>query len=178
MTNVAYIALGSNIGDRESYLHQGIEALRTTEEVSSEIIHSSIYETKPVGVTEQASFLNMVIKINTTKEAADLLSVTQNIEEKADRVREKRWGPRTLDLDILLYNQENMEREDLCIPHPRMTERAFVLVPLAEMAPHMIIPSVQLTVMECLQQLPDAEREGVVKWKSQSGPDEFERSES
>ena len=93
---------------------------------------SSIYETEPVGYTEQPTFLNMVIKLETSFNAFELLAVTQKIENGLGRKREIHWGPRTIDLDILLYNNENIKSEHLIIPHPRMFERAFVMVPLFE----------------------------------------------
>ena len=96
---------------------------------------SSIYETDPVGYTNQACFLNAVIKITTSLKSEELLQTCLFIESQLGRKREIRWGPRTLDLDILLYNQENIETESLIVPHPRMQERAFVIIPLMELDP-------------------------------------------
>ncbi len=129
--NVAYIALGSNIEDRLVYLEGAISSLNEHNSICVKQV-SSIYETEPVGYVNQANFLNMVIKIETTLLPNELLEVTSMIEQKYGRSREQKWGPRTLDLDILLYNEETVETEKLTIPHPRMMERSFVLVPLIE----------------------------------------------
>lgn len=127
----AYIGLGSNLGNRERYLQVALEQMSEHPAIMVRNV-SSIYETAPVGVTEQPAFLNMVAEINTTLSPIELLDYTQFIEEHCGRTREIKWGPRTLDLDILLYNHENMKSERLEIPHPRMKERGFVLIPLFE----------------------------------------------
>jgi len=135
--NVAYIGLGSNLGDRERYLMQALERIEKNPEITITKI-SSIYETYPVGITEQPLFLNMVIEIETNFSPFELLNFLQEIESEFGRRREIKWGPRTLDLDILLYNQENMKSERLIIPHPRMQERGFVLIPLHEINPALV----------------------------------------
>ncbi len=132
MNHRAFIALGSNIGDRAAYLEQAIAMLSAHPQIEV-VKRSSIYETEPIGYVEQQSFFNMVIEVETTLSPCELLETTQAIEHKCGRVRDIRWGPRTIDLDILLYDQENMEMENLMIPHPRMWERAFVVVPLMEL---------------------------------------------
>ncbi len=137
--NVAYLSIGSNIGDRLSYLKEAVRILNADDDISVSAV-SSIYETAPVGFTEQADFLNIVCRIETKLDASSLLAVCQDIEKELGRVREVRWGPRTVDLDILLYNNENIEMKNLTIPHPRMQERAFVLIPLLEIAPMVIHP--------------------------------------
>lgn len=101
---------------------------------------SSIYETAPVGYTDQADFLNVVISVATELDAHELLEACQGIEHELGRVRDIRWGPRTVDIDILLYNNDNIETESLIVPHPRMHERAFVLIPLLEIAPAVVHP--------------------------------------
>ncbi|CQR47446.1 2-amino-4-hydroxy-6-hydroxymethyldihydropteridinepyrophosphokinase [Paraliobacillus sp. PM-2] len=169
--NSCYIALGSNIPPRDYYLNQAIEALRQEEAICIRSV-SSIYETIPVGYTDQSNFLNMVIEIETKFSPTDLLKACQKIEQKLGRKRIKRWGPRTIDLDILLYNQENMKTEYLVIPHPRMHERAFVLVPLYEIAPSAYIPSLQKKVSNALSNIPMGEKKGVVKWKFPINGDE------
>ncbi|WP_303967666.1 2-amino-4-hydroxy-6-hydroxymethyldihydropteridine diphosphokinase [Sporosarcina ureae] len=129
--NNAYLSLGSNIGNRLEHLQQAVELLN--EHPSIKVLKvSSVYETEPVGLTEQAKFLNIVVNLETTLEATELLSACQSIENKLGRMRKIRWGPRTVDLDILLYNEEHIQLEHLIIPHIRMQERAFVLVPLVE----------------------------------------------
>lgn len=169
MNNTAYIALGTNIGNRESYLHSALQAIQ---EKDIDIIgFSSIYETDPVGYEDQDRFLNMVIKVNTNLQPLDLLEVLQSIELESGRERKIRWGPRTLDLDILLFNQENIETERLIVPHPRMTERAFVLVPLAEIDQDVEIPAVTKPISLLLDELQD--REGVRIWKRRNGEDVF-----
>lgn len=132
--NISYLSLGSNMGDRLSLLEQSVARLATHPGIGVVSV-SSVYETDPVGFTDQDAFLNIVVEVETTLAAQDLLTVCQEIEQYLQRERIIRWGPRTIDLDILLYNQDNMETERLTIPHPRMHERAFVLVPLLEIAP-------------------------------------------
>ncbi|WP_075526382.1 2-amino-4-hydroxy-6-hydroxymethyldihydropteridine diphosphokinase [Sporosarcina ureilytica] len=137
--NEAFISIGSNIGERHIYLQSAIQALDELDTVSVEKV-SSIYETEPVGYTEQADFLNVVVFIKTELSAHELLTICQQIEQGLGRERTIRWGPRTLDLDILLYNQDNIETENLIVPHPRMDERAFVLIPLLEIVPDVVHP--------------------------------------
>ena len=135
----AYISLGSNIGDRFQHLKDAIQALHSRQGVSVQVV-SSIYETAPVGYTDQADFLNVVVAIETELTAQQLLEVCQHIEQELGRVRDVRWGPRTVDLDILLYDYDNIETKRLTVPHPRMHERAFVLTPLLEIAPTIAHP--------------------------------------
>ncbi|NUK32004.1 2-amino-4-hydroxy-6-hydroxymethyldihydropteridine diphosphokinase [Parageobacillus sp. VR-IP] len=170
MENYAYIALGSNIGNRLYYLREAVKALDNHEQISVTAT-SSIYETEPVGYINQDKFLNMVVKITTALSPFALLEVTQKIEQKFGRKREIRWGPRTLDLDILLYNHENIETEQLIIPHPRMTERAFVMIPLLEINHDIHIPNVSQCLEDFIDRLPD--REGVRIWKQKNGEDVF-----
>ncbi len=151
--NIAYLSIGSNIGDRLHHLTEAVRALRLREGIIVTSV-SSIYETAPVGFTDQADFLNMVVCVETGLAAQDLLEVCQKIEHGLGRIRDIRWGPRTVDLDILLYNNDNIETDNLIVPHPRMHERAFVLIPLLEIAPLMSSPMV------------DA---GVVLWKKVNG---------
>ncbi|TDF91563.1 2-amino-4-hydroxy-6-hydroxymethyldihydropteridine diphosphokinase [Paenibacillus piri] len=127
----AYIGLGSNIGDRERYLAEAIRQLESHEHVRISG-RSAIYETDPIGLTDQAPFLNMALELETTLRAEGLLAVMQQIEQNLGRTREVRWGPRTIDLDLLLYGDVAQDDPQLILPHPRMMERAFVLVPLVE----------------------------------------------
>lgn len=129
---------------------------------------SSIYETAPVGYENQDDFLNMAVKITTSLRPEELLSLTQKIEQELGRTREVRWGPRTADLDILLYNRENIETEQLVVPHPRMYERLFVLVPMSEICPE--IGEVQINAV--------TDQEGVSIWKKTCGVEEFVHTES
>jgi len=135
--NIAYIGLGSNLGDREQYLVKALERLEKNPKITITKM-SSIYETFPIGITEQPLFLNMVIEIETIYSPIELLDLLQKIEAESGRKRDVKWGPRTLDLDILLYNQENMKSERLIVPHPRMQERGFVLIPLYEINPGLV----------------------------------------
>src|SRR5690554_4690072 len=125
--NIVYLSIGSNIGERIHYLKFAITALLKDVNISR-LRMSSIYETVPIGYTKQDEFLNMVVEIYTTYKPVELLYVTKEIQNLAGRKKSIRWGPRTLDLDILLYNQENVEMEHLQIPHPRMFERGFVII--------------------------------------------------
>ncbi|ARD54787.1 2-amino-4-hydroxy-6-hydroxymethyldihydropteridine diphosphokinase [Bacillus aerophilus] len=167
MNNTAYIALGSNIGKKETYLKEAVKKLHEHPEVQVELI-SSIYETAPVGYENQDDFLNMAVKITTSLRPEELLSLTQKIEQELGRTREVRWGPRTADLDILLYNRENIETEQLVVPHPRMYERLFVLVPMSEICPE--ISEVQINAV--------TDQEGVSIWKKTCGVEEFVHTES
>lgn len=137
--NSAFISIGSNIGERLLHLKDAVRALHAHNKVSVLFV-SSVYETAPVGLTDQADFLNIVIEVRTTLDAHSLLTVCQEIEHELGRVRTVRWGPRIVDLDILLYNKDNIKTEKLIVPHPRMHERAFVLIPLLEIVPEMVHP--------------------------------------
>ena len=128
---VAYISLGSNIGDRAYYLTEAVSRLDAHPQIQM-IGSSSIYETEPVGYTDQDSFLNKVVAVCTTLTSHELLSYMLQVEIELGRTRDIRWGPRTLDLDLLLYGKEQINTADLILPHPRMEERAFVLIPLIE----------------------------------------------
>lgn len=129
----AFLGLGSNIGDRRGHLQRAIEALNDAD--VGVVAVSSVYETAPVGGVEQDAFLNIVVEVETTLGPDDLLRRCHELEQAAQRVRDVRWGPRTLDVDILLYSDRRIDTPDLTVPHPRMTERNFVMVPLLELDP-------------------------------------------
>lgn len=150
----AYLGLGSNLGDRLDHLRQAVVLLQAHPEIRITRV-SSIYETAPVGPVEQPDFLNMVAAAVTTLPPEELLSVAQAIEKRLHRVRTVRWGPRTLDIDILLYGDLILQQEGLTIPHPRMEERAFVLIPLLEVAGNLRIPGSGATVRERIEEAPD-----------------------
>ncbi|MCS1352404.1 2-amino-4-hydroxy-6-hydroxymethyldihydropteridine diphosphokinase [Mechercharimyces sp. CAU 1602] len=135
---LAYLGLGSNLGEREHYLREAIIRLIQPPQNRLEAV-SSLYETAPVGYVDQPHFLNMVIAMRTSLSPQDLLREALAIEQQLERVREVRWGPRTIDIDLLLYGEQKIVTEELSIPHPRMHERAFVLLPLVEIAPHVPI---------------------------------------
>ena len=138
--NTAYLSLGSNMGDRSNFLKTALETLVSAYPI--ELVNvSSIYETDPVGYTDQDLFLNMVVQVKTELSPIELLDACSETEIELGRKREIHWGPRTIDLDILLFNEENMITERLVIPHPRMFERAFVIIPLLEISPEIKLPS-------------------------------------
>lgn len=170
MNHIAYIALGSNVGDRLHNLSEAIVMLKDHTNISL-VSSSSIYETAPVGYTEQADFLNMVVLVKTNLTAYELLDVCLKIELELGRKREIKWGPRTIDLDILLYNQENMETEKLIVPHPRMHERAFVLAPLLEITPTLSHPNMEQSFQFFLDH--NSDKEGVHIWKRKDGEGVF-----
>src|SRR5690606_21329237 len=128
----AYIGLGSNMGDRLGYLEAAIKALHAKPDIRV-LRCSSVYETAPVGLTEQPHFLNMVIDVATELTPHQLLETMLAAELELGRVRDVRWGPRTIDLDLLVYGDVSLHTDELELPHPRMKERAFVLVPLLEL---------------------------------------------
>jgi 2-amino-4-hydroxy-6-hydroxymethyldihydropteridine diphosphokinase len=127
----AYIALGTNLLNREQNLQQALQLIELQSEVH-DLVCSNIYETLPVGMTEQPMFLNMVIRIRTSLAPLALLHVMQQIESQLGRQRTVIWGPRTIDLDLLIYDQMKMHSDELILPHPRMDERAFVLIPFLD----------------------------------------------
>ena len=140
-TNVklAYLGLGTNLGDKKANLRAAVNILNSNESVDV-VALSSLYSTQPVGVKDQPDFINAVIAIQTTLSPVELLKLCNNIEHQLGRVRTIRWGPRVIDIDILLYNDVVINDNDLIIPHPCIMERAFVLIPLAEIAPDVILP--------------------------------------
>lgn len=136
---VAYIGLGSNLGNREENLKKALAKIAAHPRISLKQV-SSFYLTSPVGKEEQPWFLNAVTMIETTLEAEELLFYLQQIEQEEGRVRQEPGGPRLIDLDLLLYNQLVLTTENLTLPHPRLKERLFVLVPLEEIAPDLKLP--------------------------------------
>lgn len=127
------IGLGSNLGDRKKNILTAIQKLSQGEDISIDRV-SSLYETKPVGVTNQPDFINGAISISTNLSPRALLAVCLSVECEMGRIRDERWGPRNIDIDILVYHDLIIQDEVLQIPHPRLCERAFVLIPLQEIA--------------------------------------------
>lgn len=128
----AYLGLGSNLGDRLANLQRAVDLLAAQVELA--VIRSSrVFETEPVGGSPQPDYLNAVVEVETDLSARDLLHACRDVEAALGRVREERWGPRAIDLDILTYGDEEIDDRDLTIPHPRMLERGFVLVPLLDL---------------------------------------------
>lgn len=149
------------MGDREAYLAGARERLATTEGIML-LRGSPLYHTRPVGKTDQAWFLNQVVEVETILSPEALLAVCQGIEAELGRVRHERWGPRTLDIDILTYGPVRSDDPRLTLPHPRMLERAFVLVPLADLVPELQIAT--KSVREHLAALSPAELSGVLPY--------------
>jgi 2-amino-4-hydroxy-6-hydroxymethyldihydropteridine diphosphokinase len=128
----AFLSLGSNLGDRRALLRDAVDSLPDVVAVSP------VYETAPVGGPEQDNFLNLVVQLDTELTPTQLLGVCHRIESSAERVRDVRWGPRTLDIDIIWMDGVQMDDERLTIPHPRWKERRFVLAPLRDLAPDLV----------------------------------------
>jgi 2-amino-4-hydroxy-6-hydroxymethyldihydropteridine diphosphokinase len=137
VTRVA-LSLGSNLGDRLENLRRAVQSIRATAGVSA-LVASSVYETDPVGGPEQPSFLNAVVRAESSLTPAEILSLAQRCEIGAARVREVRWGPRTLDVDVLAVGDVRSDDISLTLPHPRALERAFVLVPWCEVDPEFLV---------------------------------------
>lgn len=135
----AFLGLGSNLGDRLAHLQHGVERLDADRRVAVDAV-SAVYETAPVGGPPQEPYLNLAVRVVTTASPIGLLRVCARAERSAGRVRRERWGPRTLDVDVLLYGDRRVTAPTLTVPHPRLAERAFVLVPLVEVAPGAALP--------------------------------------
>jgi len=148
---IVYLSLGSNVGDREANLHSAIEHLRSLGEVAAV---SSFYETEPVEFTAQPWFLNCVVKLDTGKTPKELLAGLLAVEQLMGRRRTQKKGPRTIDIDILLYGDSIIETEGLTIPHPTLHQRRFVLEPLAEIASGVRHPALKRTIRELRDTLP------------------------
>ena len=145
-TIISYIALGSNLGDRLEHLRSGARLLEAHRGVRI-TGKSKIFETEPVGGPDhQGAYLNAVARLESRFGARDLLSILLEIELVRGRVRSERWGPRTLDLDLLIHGLERIDEPGLIVPHPRLHERAFVLEPLADLALDLEIPGLRTTV--------------------------------
>lgn len=153
----AYLGVGSNMGDRMEYINQAINAIEAQDD--TRVVHvSSLIETKPYGGVVQDDFLNGCIAIDTLKEPEELLDFLMDVEAQAGRVRTIHWGPRTLDLDILLYDNLITEDEELTLPHPEMTRRLFVLEPLCMLYPRGIHPLERRRYADILEDLKGKEQ--------------------
>jgi 2-amino-4-hydroxy-6-hydroxymethyldihydropteridine diphosphokinase len=139
VAKTAFVGIGSNLGDREENLRRAVELL-SAEEGIDVIAVSEVRETEPVGPVEQDPFLNGAVRIETDLAPRELLERLLAVEQRLGRVREERWGPRTIDLDLLLYDDVSVDEPGLTVPHPRLHERRFALEPLADLAPSLKIP--------------------------------------
>ncbi|WP_124726333.1 2-amino-4-hydroxy-6-hydroxymethyldihydropteridine diphosphokinase [Staphylospora marina] len=155
-TSTVYLGLGSNVGDRLRWLKEAVRMLDETEGITVEAI-SPIYETSPVGYLEQPDFLNLVVRTGVTLSPRRMLDVCLDVERRLERVREVRWGPRTIDVDILLWDREMIREDGLTVPHPRMGERAFVLWPLRDLAGNIPIPGTGKHLDDFLKRLPSGQ---------------------
>lgn len=151
----AYIGLGSNLGDKKANCRGAIALLAKCGRV---VRSSSLYCTAPMGYTDQDDFVNAVVEIETNLSPDDLLDQCRSIEEELGRVRTVHWGPRTIDVDILLYGSVTLETAELTVPHPLLHSRRFVLAPLCEIAPLAFHPKLRKTVSELLSELGDRQR--------------------
>ena len=139
----AFLSLGSNLGDRAATLEAALRALETSGDVRI-LRRSSLYETAPVGKTDQPEFYNLVAEIETSLNPEALLDRCQEVERALGRVRTERWGPRTVDVDVLLYDRISVTTERLAVPHPELLRRRFALEPLLEIAPDAVLPDGRL----------------------------------
>ena len=148
--NTVYIGLGSNLGKRLDYIKTAIKLIRKLNSTSIDAI-SSIYESEPYGNVDQPKFLNCVLKLNTTIEPLDLLTKLKNIEKNMGREKAKRWSPRVIDIDILLYNDLIMDSPELKIPHPDLLNRDFVIKPLLELDENIVHPVKNKKISELIK---------------------------
>jgi 2-amino-4-hydroxy-6-hydroxymethyldihydropteridine diphosphokinase len=139
VTTTAFVGIGSNLGDREAHLSRAIELLSAEDAIEVSGV-SQIRETEPVGPVEQGPFLNAAVQVETELAPRELLDRLLDIERRMGRVRRERFGPRTIDLDLLLYGDEVVEEPGLTVPHPRLKERRFALEPLSDLDPGLTIP--------------------------------------
>ena len=149
--NLAYLSLGSNMGDRAAHLRDAIARLQSEGRI---LLVSSFYETEPVEFTDQAWFLNCALALETTRTPRQLMSDILTIEQEMGRQRIQKKGPRIIDIDILLFSDQIIDSPDLAVPHPAMQRRRFVLEPLAEIAPEARHPVLKKTIRELLDALP------------------------
>ncbi|GIO69591.1 2-amino-4-hydroxy-6-hydroxymethyldihydropteridine diphosphokinase [Paenibacillus sp. FSL M7-1455] len=159
----AYIALGANLGDREETLMDAVQRLDRHPDVAV-LECSDLYETEPVGYVDQPLFLNMAVRVRTTLDAYGLLHVMQQIEKDLGRVRHIRWGPRTVDLDLIWMEGRRENTEELILPHPRMEERLFVLVPLKDVVPEGESSGLRPILFAALERLDG--KDGLQLWKT------------
>ncbi len=156
----AFIGLGSNVGDRERFIERAVEALAATPGVAL-VARAPLYETEPVGVEDQPWFLNTAVEVRTALPPRALLRRLKAIERALGRVDRGRWGPREIDLDLLLYGARVIREPDLVVPHPELARRKFALQPLAALAPDLVHPVLGRTIAELLRRLEAHDAKGV-----------------
>jgi len=157
--HVAYVGIGSNMGNREENIQNSIKKIGTVMSTVTKV--SKIYETKPVGYSDQGDFLNCTVEIKTLLNSEELLAQLLKIEEALKRKRTIKWGPRTIDLDLLLFDDEILSNENLIVPHPRMHERLFVLQPLCDLAPYKLHPILRRRIIDLKEKLIKTEQDDV-----------------
>ena len=150
----AYLGLGANLGDPQKTLSQALRELAKHPKIKLTQA-SSLYQTAPVGVVDQPDFLNAVVRIETALPPDALMTAVPSVEKKLGRVRTIRWGPRVIDIDVLLYGAREIETPLIMVPHPRMRERAFVMTPLAEIAPSLTVPGEGRNAAKIASELPE-----------------------
>ncbi len=153
-----YLALGSNVGDSRHFIDEAIKLLSSS---ITNIVRAPIYKSKAVGYTDQADFFNTIVQCQTNLSPGKLLKFIKDVEKQVGRVERFRWGPREIDIDIIFYGQEMVQKEGLTIPHPRFRERDFVLLPLCDLSPNIVDPETKLTVKKLLEKLPKDQQSGI-----------------
>jgi 2-amino-4-hydroxy-6-hydroxymethyldihydropteridine diphosphokinase len=171
--NTAYLGLGSNLGDRRQHLAEAVRRLHAGPALQVVKI-SSVYESSPVGVTAQPDFLNLVVQVATAHVPHELLAECQRIETDLGRVRRERWGPRTIDIDLLLYGDARINDGSLTVPHPRMRERSFVLAPWSEIAPGMKLDGKTISELATALGEDGLRKLGSLDWAATAGKSQTE----
>lgn len=166
MSHIAYLSLGSNVGNREGHLREAIRRISTLGKI---VAVSSLYETQPVEVIDQDWFLNCAVALESDMEPAELLNQLLNIEKAMGRERVRKKGPRSIDIDIVLFGDAVVNTPELSIPHPAMAARRFVLQPVAEIAPNLLHPTLKKTIAELLSDLPHGKKVQKAKPRIDSG---------
>lgn len=154
VSKIALIGIGSNLSSPQANCRQALDHLEGHPDIET-ITCSAFYETEPLGVTEQNWFINAAARVTTKLEPDALLDLLLNVEKVMGRIRNEKWGPRIIDLDLLLYEDRIIKTPRLEIPHPEMTQRRFVLAPLNELAPDTVHPVTKKTIRQLLSELPD-----------------------